>query len=105
MVYKRTAPLIKTTLKVHIDTGASNFYMSKRCLNMLGLTAIPRRVYFAYEGSHHLESGPVYETGNDTFDIVMGRDMMSHYRCVIDYEKLKMYFHVGKRVIKANLYT
>ncbi|KAK3855288.1 hypothetical protein Pcinc_038297 [Petrolisthes cinctipes] len=104
-VYKRTAPLIKTTLKVHIDTGASNFYVSRRCLRVLGLNDIPRRIFFVCQGSRHLESGPVYMTGNDTFDIVMGKNMMSHYRCVIDYEKLKMFFHLGHRVIKAKLYT
>lgn len=106
LVEKRTGPLKeRCTFKVHIDTGATNFYISSRCLHLLDLDLVPKRVCFVCRGSRHLDSGPVYRTANDTFDLVMGKQMMSHYRCAFDYEKLNIFFHVGHRVIKAKLYT
>lgn len=106
LVEKRIGPLMeKYTFKVHIDTGATNFYVSRRCLNLLGITGIPNKVTFVCRGSRHLDSGPVHLTANDTFDIVIGKKMMSRYRCAFDYEKHHIYFHVGHRVIKAKLYT
>lgn len=105
LVYKRTAPfLTKNVFSVHIDTGAPKFYVSRQCLQRLGILDIPKRVLFVCRGSRHLDSGPVHLAGNDTFDIVMGKEMISRYNCVIEYQTLKMFFHVGHRVIKAQLY-
>lgn len=106
LVEKKIGPLKeKCIFKVHIDTGATNFYVSRHCLNLLGKTEIPKRVFFVCRGSRHLDSGPVQLAANDTFDIVMGKMMLSRYKCVFDYERLNIYFHVGRRVIKAKLYT
>lgn len=106
LVEKKMGPLQqKFIFKVHIDTGATNFYISRRCINLLNLSAIPKSVSFVCRGSRQLDSGPVHLTANDTFDIVMGKMMMARYRCAFDYERLNIFFHVGHRVIKAKLFT
>lgn len=91
-------------LNVHIDTGASSFYVSPLCLHTrLGLLREPQCVSLVLAKGAVVTSGPVRTAGTDTFDFVVGKEMLSRYRGILDFASNLLYLHVGERVFRLKL--
>lgn len=91
-------------LNIHVDTGATSFYISPRCLHArLGLPLVPRCVSLVLAEGVVVSSGLMRTAGTDTFDFVMGKEMLSRYRSILDFASSFLYFRVGERVFRLKL--
>lgn len=107
--YVMDVNLKRTTLRskkmcIHVDTGATAFYVSPRCLHtQLCRPLVPRSVTITLGEGVAVSSGFVRVAGTDTFDFVVGKEMLSRYRCVLDFAASYLYFHVEGRVFRLKL--
>lgn len=100
----RRSLLRNKKLNIHVDTGATSFYVSPRCLHTrLCLPRVPRCVSLVLAEGVAVTSGLVRVAGTDTFDFVVGKEMLSRYRCVLDFAANSLYFHVCERVFCIKL--
>ena len=100
---RRTA-LRSKKMSIHVDTGATSFYVSPRCLHtQLCLPQVPRSVTIMLAEGVAVTSSFVRVAGTDTFDFVIGKEMLSRYRCVLDFASSNLYFHVKERVFRLKL--
>uniref|UniRef100_A0A0P4VZU6 Peptidase A2 domain-containing protein n=1 Tax=Scylla olivacea TaxID=85551 RepID=A0A0P4VZU6_SCYOL len=100
----RRSTLRSKKMNIHVDTGATSFYVSPRCLHtQLCLPRVPRCVTLVLAEGVAVTSGFVRVAGTDTFDFVVGKEMLSRYRCVLDFASSHLYFHVEERVFRLKL--
>lgn len=91
-------------LNVHVDTGATSFYMSPRCVEtLLCLPPVPCCVSLVLTKDVVVTSDLVRKAGTDTFDFVVGKEMLSRYRSILDFASYSLYFRVGERAFRLKL--
>ena len=100
----RRSILRRKRMNIHVDTGATCFYVSPRCLyTQLGMPRVPECVSLVLGEGVTATSGLVRVAGTDTFDFVVGKEMLSRYRCILDFASSCMYVRVNDRVFRLNL--
>lgn len=100
----RRSLLRNKKLNIHVDTGATSFYVSPRCLyTRLGRSDVPRCVSLVLANGVVVTSGAVRLAGTDTFDFVVGKEMLSRYRSILDFASSSLYFRVGERAFRLKL--
>ena len=101
---RRSMMLRNKKMTIHVDTGATSFYISPRCMyTRLCLTQAPRCVSLVLAEGVVVTSGFVRVAGTDTFDFVIGKEMLSRYRCFLDFASNSLYFNVNRRVFRVKL--
>lgn len=91
-------------LNVHVDTGATSFYVSPRCVHtVLCLPPVPCCASLVLTKDVVVTSDLMRKAGTDTFDFVVGKEMLSRYRSILDFAAYSLYFRVGERVFLLKL--
>lgn len=88
--------MLAKSLNILISTGMKDtFYISKFCLQKLGMTVPPQRVLIsACDDGSKVITVPcqLNPTSCPTFDFTLGSSLLTTFRCIIDYAEGKVYF-------------
>lgn len=69
-----------------VDSGAPNLYISKRCLQELGLRAPPDHINISLSNDLYLQSeGRIEEADCNVYDVTLGREFLAKNHCLFDY--------------------
>lgn len=80
---------------VHLDSGASTLFVSRRCMSLLQRSQPPTHInIFIRDGLWLHTNGKIKFAGNNAHDVVFGYTFLSRNRFILDYQRLKMYVNV-----------
>ena len=100
----RQSLLRSKKFNIHVDTGAQFFYVSPQCLEtQLHMPRTPQCVSLTLDKGVVVSSGAVRVAGTNTFDFVVGKEMLARYRCILDFASNSLYFHVKERMFLLKL--
>ncbi|KAK4289936.1 hypothetical protein Pmani_037127 [Petrolisthes manimaculis] len=99
-----SSPKVATQVIIHMDSGASTLFVSKRCMSLLNRTLPPRHINMLIRNKLWLHTnGLIKLAGNNAHDIVFGYQFLSRNNFILDYKNLKMYLKVNGQYYESKL--
>lgn len=69
-----------------VDSGVPNIYISKKCLEKLGLRTPPKHInIFIYDGLSLHSDSLIERSDSNVYDVTLGREFLAKNHCLLDY--------------------